>query len=111
MQSTHFFVQAPEAIKTRRHIPEKLNTKDREIAMEMNDKKYEELMLRFAKELHDVGVTQELRELVEAQYKRHPNVASCSAEQVTDRFQYRFGDYLIEAHRTVDLKVRKVANK
>lgn len=77
--------------------------------MEMNDKKYEELMLRFAKELHDVGVTQELRENVEAQYKRHPNVVSCNANQVTDRFQYRFGDYLIEAHRTVELKVRKVS--
>ena len=76
--------------------------------MEMNDKKFEELMLRFAKELHDVGVTQKLREHVEIQYRRHPNVASCGADQVTDRFEYRFGDYLIEAHRTVDLKVRKV---
>lgn len=75
----------------------------------MNDKKFEELMLRFAKELHDVGVTQGLREHVEAQYKRHPNTAACAADQVTDRFEYRFGDYLIEARRTVDLKLRKVS--
>ena len=77
--------------------------------MEMNDKKFEELMLRFAKELHDVGVTQELRSVIESQYRRHPNASSCSADDVTDRFEYRFGDYLIEAHRTVNLKVRKVS--
>ena len=76
--------------------------------MIMNKEKYEELMLRFAKELHDVGVTDELKKSVEKQYNKHPNVVSCSAEEVTDRFQYRFGDYQIEAQRRVKVIVKKV---
>lgn len=77
--------------------------------MIMNKEKYEELMLRFAKELHAVGVTDDLKKSVEKQYNKHPNVASCSAEEVTDRFQYRFGDYQIEAQRSVNLLVKKVS--
>lgn len=76
--------------------------------MIMNKEKYEELMLRFAKELHAVGVTDDLKKSVEKQYNKHPNVVSCSAEEVTDRFQYRFGDYQIEACRTVKVVVKKV---
>ena len=74
----------------------------------MNRETYEELMLRFAKELQAVGVTEELKKSVESQYNRHPNVVSCSAEEVTDRFQYHFGDYQIEARRTVKVVVKKV---
>ena len=39
----------------------------------MNKDMYTELMLRFAKELHDVGVTEDMRKIVEAQYSRPPN--------------------------------------
>ena len=39
--------------------------------MIMNKEKYEELMLRFAKELHDVGVTDKLKKSVETQYNKH----------------------------------------
>ena len=74
----------------------------------MNKEKYEELMLRFAKELHDVGVTDGLKKSIEAQYNKYTNVASCSSEEVTDKFQYRFGGYQIEAHRTVKVIVKKV---
>ena len=77
--------------------------------MKMHKEKYEELILRFAKELHEVGVTDELKKSVEAQYNKHPNYAACSAEESTDRFQYRFGDYQIEAQRFVKLVVKKVS--
>jgi len=75
----------------------------------MNKEKYEDLILRFAKELHDVGVTDSLKKSVESQYDRHPNSASCSSEEATDKFQYRFGDYQIEAQRSVRLVVKKVS--
>ena len=78
--------------------------------MEMNNEKYEELLLRFAKELHDVGVTDGVKKQVEAQYSRHPNVASCSADEVTDRFTYQFGGYMIQATRTINLVVKKSAS-
>ena len=77
--------------------------------MIMNKEKYEELMLRFAKELHDVGVTDKLKKSVETQYNKHTNIASCSSEEATDKFQYRFGDYQIEAQRSVKLVVKKVS--
>ena len=71
--------------------------------MMMNKEMYEELMLKFAKELTlCTGVTQtKLKKSVESQYNKHPNVVSCSAEEATDKFQYRFGDYQIEAQRSV----------
>jgi len=77
--------------------------------MMMNKEMYEELILKFAKELHYTGVSDELKKSVESQYNKHPNVVSCSAEEVTDRFQYRFGDYQIEAQRSVRLVVKKVS--
>ena len=30
----------------------------------MNNKKYEDLMLRFAKEIHDVGVTEDMKKII-----------------------------------------------
>lgn len=73
----------------------------------MNKEKYEELMLRFAKELHDVGVTENMKKLVEDQYTRTPNVAGCGFDETTDRFVYRHDGYMIEAVRTVKLTVKK----
>jgi len=75
--------------------------------MKMHKEKYEELLLRFAKELHDVGVTENMKKIVEAQYTRTPNLANPHAEEVTDRFSYRHGGYMIEAVRTVKLTVKK----
>jgi hypothetical protein len=73
----------------------------------MHKEKYEELLLRFAKELHDVGVTEDMKKIVEAQYTRTPNLRNPHTEEVTDRFSYRHGGYMIEAVRTVKLLVKK----
>jgi hypothetical protein len=75
--------------------------------MKMHKEKYEELLLRFAKELHDVGVTENMKKLVEAQYTRTPNLSNPHTEEVTDRFSYRHDGYMIEAVRTVKLLVKK----
>ena len=77
--------------------------------MKMNKEAYEELLLRFAKELHDVGVTENMKKLVEAQYTRAPNLSNSSTEEVTDKFIYRHDGYMIEAVRTVKLLVKKVS--
>ena len=73
----------------------------------MNREKYEELMLRFAKELHDVGVTENMKKLAEAQWTRTPNTGGVLTEENTDRFVYRHGSYVIEAVRTVKLTLKK----
>ena len=73
----------------------------------MHKEKYEELLLRFAKELHDVGVTEDMKKIVEAQYTRAPNLSNSGAEAVTDRFSYRHDGYMIEATRMVKLVVKK----
>ena len=57
----------------------------------MHREKYEDLLLRFTKELHDIDVSRDLMRQIEDQYTRHPNVAACSGEEVTDRFAYRHG--------------------
>ena len=76
--------------------------------MEMHKEKYEDLMLRFAKELHEVGVTENMKKIVADQLNRAPNVASAGADETTDRFSYRHGGYLIEAKRSVEIIVKKV---
>tara|TARA_B100000131_G_C17738840_1_gene460142 strand:+ start:135 stop:362 length:228 start_codon:yes stop_codon:yes gene_type:complete len=73
----------------------------------MNKEIYEDLLLRFAKELHEVGVTENMKKIVEDQYTRTPNVVSSHADEVTDRFTYRHGNYMIEATRAVKLVVKK----
>jgi len=73
----------------------------------MHREKYEDLLLRFTKELHDIDVSRDLMRQIEDQYTRHPNVAACSGEEVTDRFAYRHEGYMIEAFRTVKLVVKK----
>jgi hypothetical protein len=75
----------------------------------MNEEVYQKLMRRFTEELHEVGVTDELRLLIKDQCDRAPNVASASADIMTDRFTYRHGGYMIEAVRTVKLAVKKVS--
>jgi len=75
--------------------------------MEMNKEKYKDLLLRFAKELNDVGVTEDMQKIVEAQYSRTPNITSVNADETTDRFTYRHDGYIIEATRSIKLVVKK----
>ena len=73
----------------------------------MHKEEYERLLKRFALELAEVGVGEGLTKIVEAQYKRTPNVISAHADETTERFTYRHGGYMIEATRTVHLVVKK----
>lgn len=73
----------------------------------MNNEFYEELMLRFAKELHDVGVTENMKKLAEAQWTRTPNVAAVMAEEAVRKFTYRHNGYEIEAVQNVKVTVKK----
>lgn len=75
--------------------------------MIMNKEKYEDLILRFAKELHEVGVTENMKKSVEAQWIRAPNIVATLAEENTDRFVYCYDGYLIEAIRSVKIVIKK----
>ena len=75
--------------------------------MKMNKEEYEKLLKRFALEISEVGVTNNMIEIINAQSARAPNVASVSSEETTDRFTYRHAGYMIEARRTVELVVKK----
>jgi len=72
----------------------------------MHKERYDDLLLRFAKELHDVGVTEDNKKLLQAQTDRHPNTAHASNDTVTDRFVYQYNGYMIEAIRSVKLTVK-----
>ena len=61
--------------------------------MKMHNETYQDLMLRFAKELHEVGVSENLRKIVEAQYTRTPHVGSAGSEDTTRKFTYRHAGY------------------
>ena len=75
--------------------------------MKMNKEEYDNLLLRFAKELNDVGVTENLKKIVQAQTDRTPNSVAVGSDEVTDRFTYRHKGYMIEATRTVKLSLKK----
>ena len=75
--------------------------------MKMNKEKYEELLLRFAKELNDVGVTDSLKKLVEDGYNRTPNVSGIEHIVTTRKVHYQHEGYTIEAAQTVKLMVKK----
>ena len=64
-------------------------------------------MLRFAKELYDVGVTDSVKKIVEDQYTRTPNVASAQCDENVKKFCYRHNGYEIEAIQNVKLIVKK----
>ena len=49
--------------------------------MIMHREKYEDLMLRFGKELHDIGVTENIKKIIEAQCTRSPNVVSVNQDE------------------------------
>ena len=75
--------------------------------MKMHKEEYEKLLKRFALELSEVGVTEDILKIVEAQLDRSPNAVSSGTNETTDRFVYRHGGYMIEATRTVNLVVKK----
>jgi adenylate kinase len=75
--------------------------------MEMSKTRYSDLMLRFAKELHDVGVTDSMKKIVESQYTRTPNVSGCDVAEDIRKFTYLHEGYMIEAVQTVKFKVKK----
>jgi uncharacterized radical SAM superfamily Fe-S cluster-containing enzyme len=72
----------------------------------MNNEKYEELILRFAKELHDVGVTDDMKKRVQDSYERTPNIAGISVNDVIKKVYYHHDGYAIEAKCTVELSVK-----
>ena len=75
----------------------------------MYREKYEELMLRFAKEMHDVGVSENLKKVVEDRYSQTPNVLSAGHNENVKKFIYRHDGYEIEAVQNVKLTVKKVS--
>ena len=75
--------------------------------MKMNKEEYERLMKRFALELSEVGVTEDLIKIVQAAIDRAPNISYSNGEETVSRFTYRHNGYMIEAKQTVELVVKK----
>ena len=67
-------------------------------------------MLRFTKEMHEVGVTENMKKIIEAQYERTPNSASCGTDETTRKFYYQHSGYSIEAVQSVKLVVKKCSS-
>ena len=75
--------------------------------MKMHSETYQELMRKFAQELHDVGVTGEMKERINDQCEQHSHIISVGTGPTTiSRFVYRHGGYLIEAKNTVELTIK-----
>ena len=74
--------------------------------MKMNQEKYKDLMLRFAKELHEVGVTENMQKIVDAQIERTPNTISAGSEETTRKFHFQHDGYSIEAVQSVKLSLK-----
>ncbi len=74
----------------------------------MNNEKYEELILRFTKELHEIGVTENMKKIVESQYSRTPNVASAHSSEDVKKFTYRHEGYQIEAIQNISFIVKRI---
>ena len=72
----------------------------------MNDEAYRDLMLRFAKELDEIGITERMRTHIEGLCQSAPNRIGASAEETTDHFVYRHDGYMIEAKCTVTVVVK-----
>ena len=75
--------------------------------MDMHKKKYEELMLRFAKELNDVGVTENMFQDARDTLARTPNLAAYGGQEDVEKFTYRHDGYMIEAVQVIHLSVKK----
>jgi hypothetical protein len=75
----------------------------------MNSERYKDLMLRFAKEIHEVGVNENMIKIVHAQVDRTPNIVSCGTEDVVRKFYYQYDGYMIEAVQTVKITLKTCA--
>jgi len=75
--------------------------------MEMNKETYEKLLKRFALELYETGVTENMVGLVQDQIDRTPNVAFAISEETTASFAYKHDRFEISAKQVVHLTVRK----
>tara|TARA_Y100001970_G_scaffold271481_1_gene366936 strand:- start:55240 stop:55473 length:234 start_codon:yes stop_codon:yes gene_type:complete len=75
--------------------------------MEMNKEQYERLMKRFALELSEIGVTENMIKTTHDCLERTPNYASVNKQEVVKRFVYQHNGYLIEAKQTVEMTVKK----
>lgn len=75
--------------------------------MEMSKNYYKDLMLRFAKELNEVGVTENMIKCAHDSFDRTPNLAGYTEEEDMRKFYYRYDGYTIEAVRTVKFTVKK----
>ena len=73
----------------------------------MNNERYQDLMLRFAKEMHEVGVSENMKKIIEAQMERAPNTVSCGTDEDVRKFCYRHDGFMIEAVQNVKLTVKK----
>jgi len=73
----------------------------------MNKDAYEDLLLRFAKELNDVGVTIGMKEVLSDNYNRVPNIASVSTDRNVKRFLYRHNGFEIEAVQNIKVVIKK----
>ena len=75
--------------------------------MKMNKEEYEKLMKRFALELSEVGVSEDLTKRIQSKVSRTPNLAYLADNELVSRFVYRHNGYMIEAKQTVELTVKK----
>ena len=75
--------------------------------MEMSKEVYEDLLLRFAKELHQVGITEDLIQRAKSSFERTPNLAGYKNSEDVRKFYYQYDGYSIEATQTVMLEVKK----
>ena len=73
----------------------------------MNKEQYEKLMVRFATELAEVGVTNDMQQLVRDALERTPNLASIQKSEIVSDFQYKHKGYTIQARKTVEITVKK----
>ena len=73
----------------------------------MNKDNYDKLLRRFSQELFEVGVTDEMKDLIQDSIDRTPNLSSCEKQESVSKFQYRHNGFLIEAERTVRVLVKK----
>ena len=75
--------------------------------MEMSKERYKDLMLRFAKELNEVGVTDDMIKRAHSSFDRTPNLAGYKTHEDVRKFYYRFDGYSIEAVQSVTINVKK----
>ncbi len=75
--------------------------------MKMNKEEYEKLMVRFATELAEIGVSHELLQGIKDTLERSPNIASVQKVETVANFQYKHNGYMIQAKKTIEVVVKK----